>query len=48
MRNLSKKMLIDISVKTGIVENIQIGADCNLEEISHFTSLFKEFYNVFA
>ena len=48
MGNLSKTMLIDISVKMGIVENIQIGADCNPEEISRFTSLFKEFRDVFA
>ena len=46
--NLSKTMLIDISVKMGIVQNIQIGADCNPEEIACFTSLFKEFRNVFA
>ena len=43
MGNLSKTLLIDISVKTGIVENIQIGADCNPEEIACFTSLSKEF-----
>ena len=48
MGNLSKTLLIDISVQTGIVENIQIGADCNPEEIASFTSLFKEFCDVFA
>jgi len=48
MGNLSKSMLIDISVKTGIVENIQIGAYCNTEEIARFTSLFKEFCDVFS
>ena len=48
MGNISKIMLIDISVKMGIVENIQIGADCNPEEIACFTSLFKEFRDVFA
>ena len=48
MGNISKTMLIDISVKMGIVENIQIGADCNPEEIPRFTSLFKEFRDVFA
>ena len=48
MGNISKKMLIDISVKTGIMENIQIRADYNPEEIVCFTSLFKEFRNVFA
>ena len=48
MGNISKTMLIDISVKTGIVENIQIGEDCNPEEIARFTSIFKEFRDVFA
>ena len=48
MGNISKTMLIDISVKTGIVENIQIGAYCNTEEIACFTSLFKEFRDVFT
>ena len=41
-------MLIDILVKTGNVENIQIGADWNPKEIARFTSLFKEFYDFFA
>ena len=48
MGNLSKTLLIDIWVKTSIVENIHIGADCNPEEIASFTSLFKEFCDVFA
>ena len=41
MGNISKTMIIDISVKTGIVENIQIGANFNPEEIAHFTSLLR-------
>jgi len=41
-------MLIDISVKIGIVENIHIGADCNPKEIACFTSIFKELCDVFA
>ena len=48
MGNLSKTMLIDISVKMGIMENIYIGVDCNPEEIARFTSLFMEFRDVFA
>lgn len=47
MGNTSKIMLIDISVKMGIVENIHIGANCNPDEIACFTSLFKEFRDVF-
>ena len=48
MGNISTTMLIDISVKAGIVENIQIGADCSPKEIACFTSLFKKFRDVFA
>lgn len=48
MGNISKTFLIDISVMTGIMENIQIRADCNPEEITSFTYLFKEFHDVFA
>ena len=48
MGNLLKTMLIGISVKTGIMENIQIGVYCNPEEITCFTSLFKELCDVFA
>ena len=48
MGNISKTMLINISVETSIVENIQIGADCNPEEIVCFKSLFKEFCDVFS
>lgn len=41
-------MLINIFVKIDIIENIQIGVNCNPEEISSFTYLFKEFCGVFA
>jgi hypothetical protein len=39
---------IDISVKPGIVENVYIGASCSPEEIVTYTSLFKEFRDIFA
>lgn len=48
MGNISKTILIDISINIDIMENIQIGANCNLEEIASFTFLYKEFYDVFA
>jgi hypothetical protein len=41
MGNISKTLLIDISVKTGIVENIQIGANCNPEEIAASPTLLR-------
>ena len=40
MGNLLKTFLIDIFFKTGIVENIEVEADCTLEEIANFTCLF--------
>jgi len=43
-----KTISIDISVKTGITEHIQIGADCSLEEIECYTSHFKDFRNIFS
>jgi len=48
MGNISKTILIEISVKTSIMENIQIVVDCNHEEIASFTYLFEEFFDVFA
>jgi hypothetical protein len=39
---------IDISVKPGIVENVHIGASCSPVEIVTYTSLFKEFHDIFA
>ena len=48
MGNISKTLLIDISVKTSNVENIQVRVDCTPEEIASFTCLFKEFRDVFA
>ena len=47
MGNLSKTLLIDILVKTGIMENIQVGANRNPKEIMSFTYPFKNFHDVF-
>jgi hypothetical protein len=46
--NISPMIPIDISVKPGIVENVHIGASCSPEEIVTYTSLFKEFRDIFA
>lgn len=48
MGNISKTLLIDISIMTNIIENIQVGVGCTPEEITNFTYLFKEFYDVFT
>jgi hypothetical protein len=48
MANISETILINISKTPGIVENVFIGADCSPEEIYMYTSLFKEFCDVFS
>jgi hypothetical protein len=39
--NISQTISVDISTKEGIVENIQLGANCLTEEIETYTVLFK-------
>ena len=46
--NISRTVPIDISVKPGIVENIDIGASCTEDEIQTYKALFQEFRDVFA
>jgi hypothetical protein len=48
LSNISPMMPIDILVKPGIVENVHIGASCSPDEIVTYTSLFKEFRDIFA
>jgi hypothetical protein len=48
LSNISPTIPIDISVKSGIVENVHIGASCSPNEIVTYTSLFKEFRDIFA
>jgi hypothetical protein len=48
LSNISPTIPIDISVKPGIVENVNIGTSCSPEEIVTYTSLFKEFRDIFA
>jgi hypothetical protein len=48
MGNISTTIVIDISIKEGIVENINLGANCTPEEVVSYTALFKEFHDVFA
>jgi hypothetical protein len=48
LSNISPTMPIDISIKPGIVENVHIGASCSPDEIVAYTSLFKEFRDIFA
>lgn len=48
LSTISATISIDLSVKHGVVEHIQIGADCSPDEIQLYTALFKEFYYIFA
>ena len=41
-------MTIDISVKPRIVENIHIGVTYYFDEVQVYTSLFREFHDVFT
>jgi hypothetical protein len=41
MGNISTMIIIDISIKEGIVENINLGANYTLEEVVSYTALFK-------
>jgi hypothetical protein len=43
MASISPTIQIDISCTPSKIENINIGADCLLEEILIYTNLFKEF-----
>jgi hypothetical protein len=48
LSNISPTIPIDMSIKPGIVENVHIGASCSPDEIVTYTSLFKEFHDIFA
>jgi hypothetical protein len=48
LSNISPTIPLDISVNPGIVENIHIRASCSPNEIVTYTSLFKEFHDIFA
>ena len=41
LANISVIVSIDISVKLGVMENIQLGQSCSLAEIKAYMTLFK-------
>jgi hypothetical protein len=47
LSNISPTIPIDISIKPRIVENVHIGASCSQDKIVTYTSLFKEFHDIF-
>ena len=48
MENISTTIPINISVNPNIVENVHIGANFSQEEIAIYTTLFKEFCDIFT
>jgi hypothetical protein len=48
LSNISPKIPIDISIKPGIIKNVHIGASCSPDTIVTYTSLFKEFRDIFT
>ena len=46
--NITKTMPVDISMKLDISENIFIGRNSSPKEVQSYTSLFKEFRDVFT
>ena len=48
MENIFVTIPINISANPNIVENVHIGANFSSEEIVIYTSLFKEFRDVFS
>ena len=47
MANISVTIPINVSANPNIVENVHIGANCSLEDIAIYTTLFKELRDVF-
>ena len=48
MENNYATIPINISLNPDVIENVHIGASCSLEEIAIYTTLFKEFHDIFC
>jgi hypothetical protein len=48
LSNISPMIPIDISVKPRIIKKVHIGASCSPDEMVTYTSLFKEFRDIFT
>ena len=48
MENIFVTIPINISANPNVVENVYIGANCSLEEISIYRALFNKFRDMFA
>ena len=47
MENISSTIPINIYTNPNFVENVHIGANCSPKEIAIYTTLFKEFRDIF-
>jgi hypothetical protein len=45
--NITQTISVDISKKEGVVENIQLGVNCSTKKIENYTTVFKEFHDIF-
>lgn len=48
LANIAPMMAINISIKLGIIKNTMIGANCSPQDVKTYTTLFKEFCEVFS
>jgi hypothetical protein len=48
MANISPTIKIDISIKSGVIEEITIGTACSPEEITAYKALFQEYRDIFS
>jgi hypothetical protein len=48
MANISPTIKIDISIKSGIIEEITIGTACSPKELTAYKDLFQEFWDIFV
>jgi hypothetical protein len=48
MSNISPTIKIDISIKSGVSEEITIGATCSFEEIIAYKDFFQEYQEIFS
>ena len=48
LSNILATIPINISSNPAVIENIMIGVDCSPKEIEIYTTLFKEYWGIFA
>ena len=48
LSNIEETIVINISTKTDVVENIHVGKSCSSSELEIYSALFRKFNDVFA